>query len=133
MMLNVSAIADRGDRAKERIVLKATADIDVGDFAVFRTKYRGDGLVSSRVTSIFWFPDKSIKSNDLVVLYTKGGTATERPASSGSGATVHFFYWGKKEALWSGSNYAPVLAFVNEWEVFSDFLPGDLDGSLGGT
>ena len=99
-------------------MVKALADADVGDFAVFRAKHLGEAGVSSRVADVFWFPDKSIKGNDLVVLYTTKGTSSERVAASGR--TVHFYYWGKSEALWSGSNYVPVLVYASDWEMFSD-------------
>ena len=116
MMLKVNAIAGRGDHAKERVVMKATVDTDVGDFALFRTRLLEDNAVSSQVTDVFWFPDKSIKTNDLVVLYTKEGTASERVVTSGR--TVHFYYWGKNDTLWSRSDYAPVLVYVSDWVAF---------------
>ena len=120
MILNIVSIADRGDHEKERIVMRATADTDVGEFAVFRAHLLEDGAVSSDVSDVFWFPDKSIKSRNLVVLYTKKGAASERVVQSGR--TVHFYYWGKSHALWSGSHHAPVLVYASAWDAFKDFI-----------
>ena len=120
MILKVTAIADRGNYMKERIVMKATQDVDVGNFAMFRAGLLKDGAITSDTTDAFWFPDKSIKANDVVVLYTKKGTASERVLSLGN--TVHFYYWGKSEKLWSGSDHAPVLVYTSDWEKFTDFI-----------
>ena len=120
MMLKVTSIADRGDHEKERIVLRAALDIDVGDFAVFRSKLLEDNAISSDVTDTFWFPDKDIKNKDLVILYTKKGTSSQRVLPPEK--TVHFYYWGKSTPLWSGSDHAPVLVHATAWEGFKDFL-----------
>lgn len=96
--------------------MKAKANGDVGNFAIFRALIFDDTSVSSDVTDAFWFPDKSIKSDDLVVLYTKKGTEGQRVMPSGQ--TVHFYYWGKDDVLWSGSNHAPVLIYASDWKQF---------------
>lgn len=120
MMLKVTGIADRGDRVKERVVMRAMIDTDVGDYAVFRSKLLEEGAVSSDTTDAFWFPDKFVNAKDLVVLYTKAGTASERVLKSGR--TVHFYYWGKSAALWAGSDHVPVLVHASNWEAFTDFV-----------
>ena len=121
MRLKVRSIANRGEYPKERIVMRAIVDVDVGDFAVFRAIHLGDGRVSSQVVDVFWFPDKRIEKNDLVALYTKKGTASDRIMKSGR--TIHFYYWGKDTALWAESDYAPILVYASNWEVFSEPSP----------
>ena len=118
MMLKVRSIANRGEYPKERIVMRAIVDVDVGDFAVFRAVHLGEGRVSSQVVDIFWFPDKRIKKNDLVVLYTKKGIASDRVMKSGR--MSHFYYWGSDAVLWAKSDHAPVLVYTSDWEVFSE-------------
>ena len=120
MILKVTGIADRGDPAKERVVMRATSDTDVGDYAVFRSKFLEEGAVSSDTTDAFWFPDKFVEARDLVVLYTKKGNASERILKTGR--TVHFYYWGKPAPLWAGSDHVPVLVHASNWEAFTDFV-----------
>jgi hypothetical protein len=117
MILRITAIADRGDQVKERVVLKASSDTDIGRFAIFRSRVENK-QVTVAISDVFWFPDKTVKSGDLVVLYTKDGTSGERVLKSGS--TAHFFYWSKTERMWSGSQYAPVLVHTTEWEPFME-------------
>jgi hypothetical protein len=115
MRLQITSVADRGNGDKERIVMKATADIDVGRFAIFRAGANDEGAPTSDVADVFWFPDKAVKARDLVVLYTKAGKTSERPSKSGG--TVHFFYWGRPNPLWStSSGRIPVLVSTNDWE-----------------
>jgi hypothetical protein len=119
MLLRITAIADRGNHEKERIVMRAALDGDVGKYALFRSLINANSEPTTEVTDLFWFPDKAIKANDLVVLYTKPGTTSERLPTSGK--TAHFYYWGKPRALWSlGSGYAPVLVQTPEWQWFNE-------------
>ena len=115
--LVVAQIADAGDHEQERISFKAAAATDVGRFAIFRTVGRKDGLVSTAVRDVFWFPDKRIAADDIVVLYTKSGSMN---SSLANGTNVHFFYWGKHEAMWAkGNGYDLVLVETANWKMFT--------------
>jgi len=117
MRLTITSIADAVNPEKERLVMKASADLDVGRYVVFRSRLGTSGSPTSKVSDAFWFPDKDVKANDLVVLYTKAGTTLERPRESGG--TAHFYYWGKSGALWEpGVGYVPVLLYASQWESF---------------
>ncbi len=119
MRLTITSIADRGNSEKERIVIKVTADTDVGDYSIFRSKLNSSSKPTTTVTDVFWFPNKNVKAEDSVVLYTKSGTTTERTQESGR--TVYFYYWGKKQPLWSSkSNYGAVLLHLDSWEMFKE-------------
>ena len=104
---------------KERIVLKARGTTDVGEFAVFRTTV-ASGVVTTGVLNAFWFPDKTVEPGDLVILYSKGGTQSEKRLPSGR--TAHFFYWGAGPAIWSEDGVAPVLLHVDQW---NSYLPDE--------
>jgi hypothetical protein len=103
MILKVSSIVNAGEPERERVVLRATADGDVGEYAIFRANADADGdALSGDVPNVFWFPGSKVKAGDLVVLYTKRGTRRNKVLDE-SGATTHFFYWGKPEALWNNA------------------------------
>ena len=113
MNLKLKSIADKGNQQKERLVIRVINDTDVGEFIVMRTGYV-DQSINIGVTHTYWFPDKSVKAGDLVVLYSRSGELKEKPLERGG--TVHFFYWGANESLWDRPNIAAVLAHAPVWE-----------------
>ena len=115
MKLTISSITDKGDAQKERLLLRVLADIDVGDYAIFRTIIR-DGQATAAVEKVFWFPTKHVGAGDMVVLYSRQGVDKDR-AQKGGG-TVHFFYWDQDEPQWMDADFAPVLVHTPNWEVY---------------
>lgn len=114
MNLEIRSFADAGDLSKERIILKALTDLDVGEFAVFRSGVAASGQPTSGRKFAYWFPDEKVKANDLVVLYTKKGSRSSKRMDGGR--TAYFFYCGRDEALWSKSDFGAVLIEVLDWE-----------------
>jgi hypothetical protein len=115
MNLEIRSFADAGVFSKERIILKALTDLDVGDYAVFRS---GTGTSTNKPTSgrkiAYWFPDFKVEEGDLVVLYTKRGTRGTKLLDSGR--TAHYFYWGRDEMLWGDNQFGAVLLEVSNWQ-----------------
>ncbi|MEZ5901662.1 MAG: hypothetical protein R3D51_19455 [Hyphomicrobiaceae bacterium] len=113
MNLELQGVEDTGNIERERVVMKATKDVDIGGFAIFKGRKTSDnGVASGPVPAAFWLPDKKIKAGDFVVLYTKSGTTSEKVGTSG--ATSYFFYWGYKEPQWKGQ--MAVLVRTTSWE-----------------
>ena len=115
MKLEIRSFADVGEISKERIILKALKDLDVGDYAVLRSRTGSNGRepTSGRKTA-YWFPDEKVQADDLIILYTKEGTRGTKLLDDGQ--TAHFFYWGRKEAYWNDSRYGAALLEVSEWQ-----------------
>jgi hypothetical protein len=114
MNLEIRSFADAGDVSKERIVLKALADLDVGEYAVFRSGISTDGaLPTSGRKMAYWFPDEKVKANDLIVLYTKEGSRSSKRLDNGT--TAYFFYWGRKESLWGSNEHGAVVLEILDW------------------
>ncbi|MDE1918869.1 MAG: hypothetical protein KGJ57_22885 [Sphingomonadales bacterium] len=108
MILSISKIADRGELEKERIVLKALEDGDIGKFAIFCCrKGKSGSALSGRIPDAYWIIDKQVSQGDLVIIYSKSGTRGEKLNKDGS--TSHFFYWGKSESIWSDNRIAAVV------------------------
>ncbi len=114
MKLKITAIREAGDLSKERLVMKATAPTDVGEYVLLRTGTT-DGKVTTGVLNTFWFPDKTINVGDYVVVYSKKGRDSEKEFKE---VTSHFFYWGNSEALWNASDVAAVIMHAPDWESF---------------
>lgn len=119
MNIKVSSIADRGVSAKERLVLKVIRDCDIGEFAIFKAAAR-DRIVTSDVRNVFWFPDKRVVAGDLVVLYTKAGTPSDKALQDGR--TAYFFYLAAGGTIWNEDDAAAVVLHVSEW---ISFFPSD--------
>jgi hypothetical protein len=113
MDIRIKAVRYKGDISNERLVLKVLANADIGAYAVFKTEVTQGG-VSNEIKAAYWFPDKSVKAGDLVVLYTKEGVDKEK--LNESGLTTHFFYWGKNKPVWNIDDRAVVLLRVAEWD-----------------
>jgi hypothetical protein len=113
MNLSIRSVTDAGDLEKERVIMVASGVTDIGKYQVADTRAITDG-VNSEIKRIFWLPDKKVKANDVVVLYTKAGKANEK--ANQNGTISHFFYWGLGEAIWTPGR-ACVLIRVADWAV----------------
>jgi hypothetical protein len=113
MRVKIQSIADRGNLEKERVVIKVSGAVDIGDHLLLRTGTSG-GSVNTAVRDAFWFPDELVAAEDLVVVYSKAGIATTRTLSGGR--TAHFYYWKKTAPLWSDKRAVPVVLYCPEWE-----------------
>ena len=112
MKLAIQSVADKGNPEKERLILKVSADTDIGDYVLIQAEFH-NGSVHTNVYNTYWFPDKKIETDDTVVLYTKTGRDSDK--ESGSRKRVHFFYWGVSDPIWSMEDRAPVLLHAPEW------------------
>jgi hypothetical protein len=112
MIIEISSIADAGTFDKERVVLKAGADVDIGAYAAFISDVR-EGKATSGHKVAYWFPDKKVKAGDLIILYTKAGQDSEKVIAGAQ--TAHFYYWGLDKPQWGTKKRTLVLLRVSEW------------------
>lgn len=115
MKLKVLSIHEKGDASKEYVLLEATEDCDVGNYAVADSTYTGEHSVSNMLRHVYWFPDKAIKKGNRVVLRTGAGTNGEYKTDSGK--QVHRFFWGLKSSVWNDDGDAAVLLHIASWKI----------------
>jgi hypothetical protein len=116
MNLKVIGVEGVGDLEKERVVLQASENTDIGKFALFAAnRSNEDQPFSGDIPDTYWFPFKEVKSGDFVVVYTKKGVRGEK--TSDSGRTSYFYYWGYDKSKW-GSNRIAVLVNTATWTTF---------------
>ena len=119
MTLAFVRIEDIGNPTKERVVLRATAAVDIGGYALFRCQSLNEKSVSSGpVLNAFWFENRAIKANDWVVVYTKPGQTSEKKGDNN--ITSYFYYWGLSGNLWT-SQTAAVLVRTPSWQIGQRF------------
>jgi hypothetical protein len=114
MNLEIRSFADAGNPSKERLILKALSDVDVGEFAVFRSGVGTGNQPTAGRKLAYWFPDEKVKANDLIVLYTKKGSRSSKRLDGGH--TAYFFYWGREDALWGDNQFGAVVLEILDWE-----------------
>jgi hypothetical protein len=112
MNLSISKVRFFGDLERERVIIEASKDAEVGRYLVLRARSDGATYFGGKLQASFWFPDGEIKAGDLVVLYTKRGKRSKK--SNNDGTTSHFFYWGLETPVW-GPETAAVLVRTADW------------------
>ena len=114
MNLKLQSIADKGDLAKERLVIKVLKDTNIADYVVLRTGYGTDGSPTTKVHNTLWLASKKLSAGDLVVVYSKAGKNNSKELSEERNA--HFFYWGSTAPLWGVTDKVAVLLHAPEWQ-----------------
>lgn len=114
MKIAIRGVVEPGNLEKERLVLRAEVDTDVGRFLVARNAYVAEGSVSDEIKNAFWLPDQSVEAGNLVVLYTKSGENRIRVNKDES--KTHFLYLGLEQPIWS-SDDATVLIEIATWQM----------------
>ena len=118
MKLEIKSIEGIGDPTRERVVMRAKADLDMTVYAVFCCKFgKAAAPIAGPIVAVYWFGPKELKKGDLVVLYTKAGDRAEK--TTDDGRTSHFYYWGKNETIWD-DNRKPVLVHTDDWEYLTE-------------
>ncbi|MBC3464991.1 hypothetical protein [Pseudomonas sp. RW10S2] len=114
MKLEIDRIPEAGNLQKERVVMKASEDLDIGKYILLRSKKGSSGNPKSGSKTAYWLPDVSVKAGDLVVVYSKQGKSSKKTLDDGR--VVHFYYWQLNKAIWGAeSNNTAVLLNVREW------------------
>jgi hypothetical protein len=114
MTLQLFNIESAGDLNNERVVLRATADTNIGRYIVLRARTSPENKVySGPIPSAFWFDTITVKASAFVVLYSKQGLRSEKAGDNG--VVSHFFYWGLDTPAWT-PQFKPVVIQAINWE-----------------
>lgn len=113
MKITIKEVKEHGNLKDERIILKILNDTDIGSYMLADTTYISEDEVSNKLRHTFWMPDKLVKKNDLIVIYTKDGEASSKKNKSGS--TTYFFYWGIDKTIWNKHKDSATIFFINDW------------------
>ena len=114
MTIEIKYAKDAGNIEKERLVLKATSDDEIGNYVLFDTTYLEDGRVSNEMRHSLWFPDREVKENDLIVVYTKAGKDSK--LENKNGTSSHFFYMGLGNSIWNKNGDCSVIMKISSWD-----------------
>jgi hypothetical protein len=114
MKFNVRGVREAGELDKERVVIDLLEDGNTGTLIVASTTQQSANSVSARISSPYWVPDQDVKKGDLLVIYTKKGSRNSKENTDGT--TSYFFYMGRTEALYVGSDQTVAVFDIASWK-----------------
>lgn len=113
MNLEIKYIKNRNEEG-ERIVFVVKKDCDIGSYLVFLTKQtKPESFNIKYLKHPFWFPDNKVKENDLVILYSKSGTSSQKINKDGT--TSYFFYRGIGASIFTDDDHIALLIEADKW------------------
>lgn len=120
-MMKFLSIKDKGVINDERVVFRVVESGNIGSQMVLCTrsvkKTDGERQLTARVYAAYWFLDRDVQVDDLIVLYTKESSPIYKiKHDEVTDATTHFFYWRRNETVWDKEEVALVTSTIAEWE-----------------
>lgn len=98
-MIKIKFVNNKGDLAKEYVLLTVEADCNLGDYLLTDSTYGSNEAPSNKLRHVFFFPSVLVQKGERVVLWTRNGkyvvskTATNIPQ--------HNFFWSLQETVWN--------------------------------
>jgi len=99
MSLKISTLQKDGDASNEYILLEATEEVNISNYAIVDRTYNKDGKVSNVHRHFFRFPSQIVKKGECVSLWTGKGTPIEGKTEQGT--KVYRYYWGSDAPFWN--------------------------------
>jgi hypothetical protein len=108
--LMIVAMADGGVPNKERIIIRPTEKIDLGEFCVCAGLRHKDNpnVVIPLLDNIFWFSNLTIEPPSWIFIYTGKGEFRETTAN-GTNERALVFHWGREETIFNFLDIVPVI------------------------
>lgn len=114
MRIEIGEIKNRGNHSEERVIFKALEDIDISYYYIMHTVYTDEGKkIVTKPLHTYWPQARSVKANDLIVLYTKSGEYSFK--LNDDKTTSHFFYWGIPNSIYNSKNDCVVVLEIVHW------------------
>jgi hypothetical protein len=102
MSLKINTLKKHGDASEEYLILEATDNINLSDYAVVDRTYDAEGKVSNIFRHFYRFPSIQVKKGEFVSLRTSKGK--DGPGTLNDNTPVHRFYWGSAAPIWNDGN-----------------------------
>lgn len=99
MSLKISTLQKDGDASNEYILLEATEDVNIGNYAIVDRTFNKNGKVSNVHKHFFRFPSRTVKKGEYVSLRTGKGTPVVGETNRGD--KVYRYFWGSDAPFWN--------------------------------
>ena len=114
--LAIVDVRDAGDLTKERLLMKATSDIDISEFIVIPANRSGENVIMNYNRLHFWFPKRFIANGEYVRLYTRSGGYNVTVGNFRQEiATFHNFYWNLNGSVWQAYADTAAIVRISTW------------------
>lgn len=113
MKFKIRGLKEPGNIEKERVVIEALEDGNIGNMLIALTEQQGKDEVSSKIENPYWVPDQEVSKGDLIIIYTKNGQKTSRKNNSGSSS--YFFYIGNEQPFYKDKNKTVAVFDISSW------------------
>jgi hypothetical protein len=111
--LRLLGVYDRGIPNKERIVLKAKQNLDIGWYAlILSIRGPSPGHATPMRDSLYWFGSGNVAANDWLFIYTGTGTDTKIPSNDKT-CTLFIQFWNRPQTIFHNKQIVPVLWRLN--------------------
>lgn len=130
--LSLLGAFERGVPNKERVVLKAEAQVDLGHFAVvlgLRTPGT-EPLTTPLVDSTYWLGSAVIPKGDWVFIFTGPGTPS-KSRSTDNTCDLHIIFWNRKQTIFHDARVIPLLWRLNGITIEKSAPPAPAPTSVG--
>lgn len=106
--LQLYGVYDQGVPNLERIVIRATRQINAGDFGLMLGIRGHGGSAIPLRDNMLWFGQGTVQANDWLFVYTAPGETrvSDIPNSSERIISIH---WGKTQTVFNGPEFVPIL------------------------
>jgi hypothetical protein len=119
--LSVIGVFSRGVANEERIVLRATEPIQMGQYGLMIGVRLGQGLATPIRDNLLWFGDGILGKGDWVFVYTGPGkgSVTDLPNTQEKLYSIH---WGRETTFLSSPDLVPILFRVDAVQITDSLL-----------
>lgn len=99
MSLKISTLQKDGDASNEYILLEATEDVNISNYAIVDRTFNKGGKVSNVHKHFFRFPSQTVKKGECVSLWTGKGNPVVGETKQGN--KVYRYFWGSDASFWN--------------------------------
>lgn len=106
--ISILGVFERGVPNKERILLRPTEAINLGNYGLFIGKMLPNNMVFPYNDNFFWFNGLLVQPPSWIFIYTGPGEF-EQSIIPSNGQQAYTYHWGRKLTVFDDPNLVPFL------------------------
>lgn len=114
MKIKFSRILDSGSEENERLLFTVLEPCNLGNYIIALAKKKGKKSISSELECVKWLNDVDVKTDDIVVVYTRRQGDGVKKLQNADEKVSYFQFWNLKDTLKTFSGYS-VVCFETIW------------------
>jgi len=106
--LTILGVSDPGIPNRERIIIRPTEPVNLGQFGIFIGHKNINGVVTPWMDNFFWFGELIVEPPSWIIIYTGMGVY-QKTLMPGSEQIIHSMHWGRNYTVFNLPSTVPVL------------------------